>query len=168
MLKVVFLDIDGVLNSRESLRRRSKLSCKRIINIDEIDYPAEPMVSNLNKILKETNARIVVSSTWRLLHPVFDTATEKIKSLKSNSLESIFRNCGIQARIMDITPNIKFGGHRGLDIEAWLKDNKVERYVILDDTDEFFENQKPYFVQTTFEKGLTVELADKAIGILNS
>jgi hypothetical protein len=167
-MKVIFLDIDGCLNSEKSLKRRTKLYVQKLLPMNEIDYPSQPHVAHLNKILEYTNARIVVSSTWRLLHPIYDSAVDIIKDTRSNSLETIFRLQGILGRIHDVTPNIKFGGHRGLDIQSWLYDNEVDRYVILDDVDEFLEEQQPHFVQTTFKDGLTEELANRAIKILNS
>jgi len=52
-MNIVFLDIDGVLNQNGSM-----------------DFPPAldtAKVGNLNLILENTNANIVISSTWRFM-----------------------------------------------------------------------------------------------------
>jgi len=58
---------------------------------------------------------------------------------------------------------------RGDEIEAWLNEHpEVKKFVILDD-DNDMRNLMDHLIQTDFyKKGLTSELADKAIEILNS
>jgi histidinol phosphatase-like enzyme len=53
-MKVVFLDIDGVLNEEKSRSR-----CCGYKGIDD------KKVGNLAKIVKQTNAEIVLISTWK-------------------------------------------------------------------------------------------------------
>jgi hypothetical protein len=55
-LKVIFLDIDGVLVNRRSLRRRS----------GQQSTGDGPRVNALNRIIETTHAELVLSSTWRL------------------------------------------------------------------------------------------------------
>ena len=54
-MKVIFLDVDGVLNTKYSKSR-----CGRFIGIDK------DKVAQLKRIVDETDAEIVLSSTWRL------------------------------------------------------------------------------------------------------
>jgi len=54
-MKVIFLDIDGVLINKASLLKM------------ESDYfPDEKCVQRLNDVIKKTDANIVVSSCWRI------------------------------------------------------------------------------------------------------
>lgn len=55
-MKIIFLDIDGVLNSREYDKKRD---LTKFTNIDETRLPY------VKQIVDETGAAIVLSSTWR-------------------------------------------------------------------------------------------------------
>ncbi len=44
----------------------------------------------------------------------------------------------------------------------------MKNYVILDDDSDMLYNQREHFVKTSWQKGLSVEMADEAIQILNS
>jgi hypothetical protein len=118
-------------------------------------------VSCLNKIIQETQAKIVVSSTWRVSKSVQD-------------LFYLLYRHGVRGEVIDKTPDFcekSKGGlwiskTRGDEIQAWLDDNKdVESFVIIDDDDDilFYDN----FVQTTMDTGLTDVHVQMAIGILN-
>lgn len=67
-MKIIFLDIDGVLNSKKFYERRHRCHEKGIpfaVNWPFSDIDPDS-VDILNKVIKATNARIVMSSTWRL------------------------------------------------------------------------------------------------------
>ena len=156
-MKVIFLDVDGVLNSEHSH------------SIDKNDNWMENEVSEmhikwLKKIVDETGAKIVLSSSWRHYHPLA-TGNPVITDPMFKVLDRKLGAVGLE--IMSITPDF-YGKMRGLEIDAWLNGNaNVDKYVIIDDDTDFTELQKPYFVNTTFKYGLTELLADKAINILN-
>ena len=60
--KIVFLGIDGVLNSEEWVD-------KRFSSYDICDSDVDPdVVNRLIKFLDDTNAKIVLSSSWRSLN----------------------------------------------------------------------------------------------------
>ena len=48
-MKVVFLDFDGVINIKDFSELKFDSNC----------------IKNLNKIIKQTNADVVISSAWR-------------------------------------------------------------------------------------------------------
>ena len=156
-MKVIFLDVDGVLNSEHSH------------SIDKNDNWMENEVSDnhiqwLKKIVDETGAKIVLSSSWRHYHPKA-TGSNTITDPLFKVLDRKLREAGLE--IIDITPDLR-GKMRGLEIDAWLNSNaEVDKYVIIDDDIDFTDLQKPYFVNTTFKYGLTEVLAIKAINILN-
>lgn len=154
-MKIIFCDIDGVLNSAESFKRRNKMVVEKLIYDNQVDWPTEPMLSNLNNIIKATDAKIVISSTWRFLHQLAD-------------LRGIFNRQGLKGEIIDKTPIIHMSMCRGKEIDKWLKDcgKNIESFVILDD-DRDMEPHMDKLVHTTWKKGLTEEHANKATEILN-
>lgn len=162
-MKVIFLDIDGVLNSEkfwndETQPKRWLKAKQDGKNIDEqsalanIDYKA---VELLNRIVKKTDAEIVISSTWK----------------NDFNLPYKLRYMGLIKPYYGITP-YSTTRHRGTDIKMWLdlykEDNTEIKYVIFDDDMDMLEEQIPYFIHTDFRVGLTEEDVEKAIEILNS
>ena len=110
-MKVIFLDIDGVLNSDEYLDRIKNLDIKGIER--EIDVEK---IKLLKKAIDETGAKVVLSSSWRYTR-------------NAQYLKELLSNYGIYVAV---TPFIQ--NKRGLEIKQWLSDNQdVEDFVILDD-----------------------------------
>lgn len=151
-LKIIFLDIDGVLNSCWFMERLAPPH----MALDMPDVDLEN-VKYLNAIIRATGAKVVLSSSWR-----------KIRELKDVA-DYLTVNCGLRADIIDKTPNL-FAQHkqRGDEIAEWLDDHpEVESFVILDDDQDMGELM-PRLVWTGLEapiqewRGLTekhVELA---------
>lgn len=180
-MKVIFLDIDGVLNSNDWAVRRFKE-----VEMDEIAaqypfYEFDPkLVENLNSIIEQTGAVVVVSSTWR-------------HGRTKEDLQSILDRVGFRGEIIDVTPhfgspkNFGYTIPRGCEIEWWLKQKKFQRinwsreeqrkmeekaevknYVILDDDSDMLYGQSEHFVKCSFMNGLTQNEVDKSVKILNS
>jgi hypothetical protein len=106
-MKVIFIDIDGVLN------------CKSTPNPRKLPYVADPkLVTRFRRLLERTGAKAVLSSTWR-----YDPA----------GLFSA-KHWGIP--FIGTTPDLP-KKPRCAEILAWLKDHpKVTRFVIIDDEDD--------------------------------
>ena len=64
-IKVIFLDIDGVLNSEKSINKNLKKFGKE--KGQHALMPDRSHIKLLNHIIKETNCKIVLSSSWRIL-----------------------------------------------------------------------------------------------------
>lgn len=136
-MKVLFLDVDGVLNSLATT------------NFHEL-YPIDPYMAFLvGRIQLQTGCEVVLSSSWRL-HP------EGMQNVSKRVVE-----------LLDKTPYT--GGTRGQEIQEWLniKGPVVEKYAILDDDTDMLPKQFPNFFKTTFETGLTDEIAEKVVKHLN-
>ncbi len=152
-MKIVFLDIDGVLNSHKFLYGKN-FGCKPRTEqwLDMLDPEA---VAHLNAITEATGAQIVISSSWRIAFwQNFDELCE------------ILRKSGIKADIRARTPS--GGDSRGEEIRCWLI-NQLEfplTWVILDDDSDMGDLVK-YHVKTTFAEGLLSGHVDQAIRILN-
>lgn len=145
MDKYIFLDFDGVLINRSSLRRHS----------GDKSEPDSACVAALNRITDETDAKIVVSSVWR-------------KYNSNNILAILLLSWGVTGTMAGSTPIIyKSGGITSdptSEIAAYLKRRPYDSFVILDDMSGIAF--KSNLVQTDHEIGLTEELADRAISIL--
>lgn len=155
-MKVIFLDIDGVMNTEASMIAAHDKGYDGS-SADGWDLNA---VANLKRILETTGAEIVISSTWRF---------ERFQP----ELLRAFQMYGLPCWI-GVTPRKMSLHSRGGEIAMWIRDHldecgvAIERYVILDDDSDMLDEQKPFFVKTHFRNGgLTKELADKAIEILN-
>jgi len=149
-VKVIFLDVDGVLNSLEHFRDTSG---KRKCEADQIDRAC---VARLNSLTQRTGASIVVSSCWRIG-----------KSLRQ--LRELFKTVGIQARVVGKTPHTnKISRPRGDEIQSWIDSRKYapDSFVILDD-DSDMAHLKCRLVQTSFEHGgLLDEHIERAVVML--
>lgn len=144
MSRIIFLDIDGVLNNAEWVRtlyeenrKKGQLSYfERHEN--EIDPTRVKMISDF---AIEMNASIVISSSWRKLHPLYEINDMLIE----NGLYE-----GVQP--IGITPSLN-SGYRGEEVQYWLEQNPhVTSYVIFDDDGDFYPHQP--LVKTSWEEGL--------------
>jgi hypothetical protein len=145
-MRVLFLDIDGVLNSAEWLHlifRMEEFGWKspdsdmpkfRVSHLDPIK------VDMITKLIEELNLCVVLSSTWRLGRTL-EEAYE------------FFSRFGIP--LIGFTPREHESHTRGDAIQMWLDQTlyTVEDFVILDD-DSDMKHLTHRLVKTTWEKGL--------------
>ncbi len=147
MNKVLFLDVDGVLNNGEWAFKMHQQG----VHVYKNDLLYEPSLEQLRRIVRTTGALIVVSSAWRQIPSCYQHLLEWLEKY------------GL--RVYGKTPYI--GGDRGDDISAWFNRNPGEwRYVILDDDDDMGEHLG-CLVRTDFDRGLTEKEADLCIELLN-
>lgn len=148
--KIIFLDVDGVLNSEEFARWLWDNHEKKYRGYEMLDQKA---ILNLQDIVFITGAEIVLSSSWRI-------STTRTKQLKEQLLP--YGLTIIDRTISDAR------GTRGDEIKEWLSRNPdVTHYVILDDDFDMI-GLEDHFVKTTFAKGLLPEHAAKAIKMLTA
>lgn len=138
-MKVIFLDVDGVLNTPKLIKK---------FGYDHID---PVLVALLARIVRETEARIVLSSTWRI-----DENNRKM-------VEAALAQHGLE--LLGSTPvhKKKFPDwvYRHEEIGAWLAENQVSKFAILDDLDD--AGIEGSFFRTDENLGLTAEIAEKVI-----
>jgi hypothetical protein len=141
-VKVLFLDIDGVLNSATFLSQQD--SCHAI---------SSDMVAHINRVIEATSCKIVISSTWRLYWPL-------------GELKAILRQRGLRDVIIDKTPNL---GSRDTEILSWLSNNPhtVTTFAVVDDDIGDLHGVQDRLVATSFVTGATSQTADKLIELLN-
>lgn len=143
--KVIFLDVDGVLNSQRSLMANGRwpnVGNKR--SWHHMDHLAVSLVRGLSEAAK---APIVMSSAWR----VGDNWEKFAEVFKLNIIDKTGSESGI----------------RGNQIKAWLDAHpQVKNYIILDDSSDMLSEQIGHFVMVDPEDGLRVKDMDIACKIL--
>ena len=146
MNRVIFLDVDGVLNNGSWAMEMYDKGIRTYR--DDILY--EPTLERLKRIVDATDAQIVVSSSWRQIPTAYKHLQEWLEMYGM--------------KVADITPYV--GGCRGDDITAWFNRNPGEwSYVILDDEDDM-DGHMDHLVQTDFDVGLIDEDCERAISLL--
>ena len=173
-MKIIFLDIDGVLNSfndfDEMFLEFQLTGVKRVV----IDINK---VLRLKEIIDKTGAKIVLISSWKkYLKRRGDTFITNNKNMQD--IMDILNNNGID--IYDIAPST-LTSNREKEIRLWLKNKDVSNFIIIDDdafTLESFIGKE--LVKTDFIKldetgrgvsslsGLTDTHVEEAISKLNN
>lgn len=145
--KIIFLDIDGVLNCNKTIRR----------TMSGYTFIGNRQLKNLRHIINTTQAKVVLSSDWR-----YDREDPRYNG-DYLELEAELMRCGIQ--FYGFTPELP-SAHRGAEIAQWLAEHpEVSNFVILDDRLDI-EPNKDHWVQTTMVCGLGVAEANQAVEIL--
>lgn len=154
-MKIIFLDIDGVLNSKAYERTLDYCS---IANIDESRIPL------LKQIVDTTGAKIVLSTSWR---KHWDKDVSKC-SEDGKLINDCLERYGLY--VYDKTPFIDDRTKKYDDIKSWLSEhNDVEQFVILDDEPFGWGELQDYLVKTDYRIGRGLERihVEQAIEILN-
>jgi HAD domain in Swiss Army Knife RNA repair proteins len=147
--KILFLDIDGVLNSEVYYKSTSYS--------DSISGRFDPIcVELIKKLVEEFSLRIVISSTWR-----YGAADRLIHELKNTNLIGYLYHEWF-------TPVIH-PAHRGTEIKLWLDLHpEVTDYIIIDDDENMLEEQIKRFVKTDLHEGMTEAHFNRVRAILSS
>jgi len=190
MMKILFLDIDGVLNNANFIQSGKSRSQREIENQskygrfsddDSIGYYAADIdPTSLDKLRTvwtyHPDTKIVISSSWRQL-------------MSHHQIKDIFCYFGWKdSPIIDKTPSLtrhdidptgQTQVLRGHEIKAWIESScqyftadkrtiqhPTYKYAILDDDSDFLEGQP--LVQTSWETGLLDEHVTKVCQILSN
>ena len=169
MTKYIFLDFDGVLNTE--FYQNQLISQGKPWGDENGAFFDPKAVMQLKRIVDATCADIVIESSWKYL------------GLKA--LRDMWAARRLPGRLIDITPftasdswlltaepndiDIEMGHCKGIEIASWLLENasKEVPYIIVDDEYVILESQLPHFILTNPYDGITKEIADRAIGMLN-
>lgn len=155
MRKILFLDVDGVLNNSELPRRPDRNILPELKGQIGID---KELLENFRIITsKHPDLEIVLSSTWRLGH--------------TNLVQIAFERARVPFNLVGKTPQT-YSGHRGREIQMWVDQNVYSpaKLVAIDDdinagSFEFGSNEF-YYARTEWEEGLTVTLVNNVINFL--
>lgn len=152
-MRILFLDFDGVLNSERWVKRnQDKFKSLEWRMTTAIDPEA---VAHLNKIVAATACKVVISSTWRIMHEL-------------PKLRAILKQHGFQysSDVIDRTPSGLSSSRRGHEIAHWLNEHgPIDGIVIIDD-DSDMEHLRHKLVQTSWVNGLMDDHVEPAIRML--
>lgn len=153
MIPLIFLDIDGVLNSVQFIAENT--NGEGVIIVDgELDATAHidpARVARLNRLVGASGARVILSSSWRLLFGLVKTQS----SLKAK---------GFAHELADVTMRLP-GEARHLEIKSYLASLREEPpFVVLDDAEEAGIGFGHRFVRVP--DGLEDEHVDLALRVL--
>ena len=152
-MKIIFLDFDGVM---DNAKYDIYLNKHNLPEKDEFGVLFDPdCIAALAKIVEQTGAKIVISSSWK------DFMTKE-------EIDQRWQKRQLPGEVIDVTPSTS--RHRGDEIATWLNlcPNKCQ-YVILDDQprEQFNTDQYDHLIITNGFYGLTISDAQQAIEILN-
>ena len=156
--KIIFMDVDGVLNYTKWYRRKP-------INLFEQDRDIDPeCVRRIVNICERTGAKIVLSSDWRI---------------DKNSIGRLERAGFPEGLIFSQTPELiwtRFNSptstedySRGREIDMWLNEHPdTYDYVIIDDCEDFSDEQKRFhYIHVNPYIGFTDKNMEDTICILS-
>ena len=169
-MKIIFLDIDGVLNHQIWFEKWHKSEKRTDTEEQYNDSMIDPeSVDLLNKIIADTDAKVVISSSWR-------------KNNTIESMQTLLDKKGFKGEIIGLTPVLYFTGlkdyhysvPRGNEIKAWLEINKgilgdkmsKVKYVIFDDDSDMLLWQRENYFWIDAYCGLTKNIIYKATRFL--
>lgn len=152
-MKVIFLDIDGVLNT--------PYSSSTIDNYIGVD---DNKIKRLAEIVKATKASIILTSTWKIgWEPNY----------KSLAKHAIYLDACLKRFDLKITDKTRERNlrERGMGIRSYLLlYPEIDSWVVLDD--EIFPDYRrykifPHLIQTSPKHGLSDKNVKAAIKLLN-
>lgn len=165
MNNVIFLDIDGVLNSNFwNDNHQKEISDGTLIDIEKIQL--------LAKLVRKTNSKIILHSGWRFW---YNSNLEPIRK-ESENLSRLLQQEGLV--INGITPDFsteeirkskKFSLVKASEILAWLAGHKeVDIWIVIDDLDLHNPEIEAHQIKTDSSIGLTIDDIQKAEKLLLS
>lgn len=159
--RVIFLDVDGVLITLESMRRFNE-TFKGAVNFPSGMFICPKKLQALSDLCKATRASVVISSTWRKMDYPLEEADTKILN-PYLWLKGWLKYFDIPIHPDEKTiegDTISKGGVfisciRGDEIQEWLNRHpEIKKFAIIDDDSDMRPDQISNFVKTQFETGL--------------
>lgn len=152
-MKVIFLDIDGVLNSSRSCMALGGFPFPGKSKDRDWHKFDDVAVGLLRSIVSKTGAEVVLSSSWRI-------------GMGKKEMKELGERLGVN--IFDKTRSSIGSEKRGHQIQEWLDSHTyVTSYVIIDDSADMLSSQKRNFVRVNLDNGLSYEGYKKALDILS-
>jgi hypothetical protein len=153
-MKVIFLDVDGVMISEESFLLTMALGGRVVI------FSRKAMKA-LRAIVKRTGAVVVLTSSWRPMPGYAPTRSYEqfCSALQRNGTP-----------LYDRTPWLEDREHdRSDEICAWLEEHPAESFVLIDDNDRFRNHPelKERWIPIDAEHGLNKTHVERAVELLN-
>jgi hypothetical protein len=144
-MKVIFLDFDGVLNNMGTVFKKIKF--EGFTGIDPTN------VEHFNALMDQTDAKIVVSSTWRM-------------GRSQERLQEILVENGVKGEVVGRTKCL-WSGVRGMEILQWMEHGPVDGFAIIDDSEDM-AHLATHLVRTSWACGFQQLHISKVLETLNT
>lgn len=131
-VKILFVDIDGVLNSLDSAK---KLGTFEVLDVEAVGL--------LRQVTEKHQAEIVITSTWRI-------DPDWLRRINTAFAKAGWEKPPIIDRTPDMADKI-----RGEEIQTWLNANPTESFIIIDDENDMKDEQMSRFVRCDNRVGFT-------------
>ena len=159
-MKVLFLDIDGVLNSDRSFLAYKLNAVLNVEPNEQVYNVIDPIAVNLLNLVLRHDVKVVVSSTHRKFHP-------ELPALRNYLVE-----LGVRGDVIGATVDgwqLKWeDGRRGAEIQEWLdRHPHVTHFAILDDDSDMLDHHAPNFVHIDGRVGLSTHNVQRLQKILD-
>lgn len=143
--RIVFLDIDGVLNNAATAQAPFSMDALNV-------QPLMQLFDEIEDLAIGAEPKLVISSSWR----------HGPEANWDRNIRQAFANAGWgDPPIIARTPDLGDDG-RGAEIQAWLHDNFGEDFtehvvfaIVDDDIHDMLDDQLPFMVKCNTETGLT-------------
>lgn len=154
MSKVIFLDIDGVLNSNFwNDTHQREISDGALIDVEKVKL--------LSQLVNNTYAEIVLHSGWKYW---FDSDLQPLRK-EAEYLRSLLAKEGMMISGMtpdhsteEIRKSKKFSLIKAGEILTWLDEHReVDKWIVIDDLDLHNAEIEMHQIKTDPSIGLTVE-----------
>lgn len=155
-MKVIFLDIDGVVNCSDTKER----SPSKAIGVEQ------SKIALVKQIIEATGAKLILSSTWRIGWFYEETGSHDRDEQDWHYLRDEFFKQGLW--FFDYTPLDK-SRHRGTEIQTWLDkwEDEIDSYIVIDDSMyDIWEMHEGHLIETSFGYGIQDEHVKQAIELL--
>lgn len=150
MKRVLFLDIDGVLNSRRTHHALGQYP----MDLGNLTKMSDPVALRmLQRLCDSAGVSVVLSSAWRKSYPFKDVG-------EALGLPIIDATCDGWTKGLTL---------RGEEIQEWLdRHPDVEHWAIVDDDNDMLPSQKSRFVRTSEREGLTFDAFSRICNLLQA
>ena len=157
-MKVIFLDVDGVLNTHYT----------KVMTAEESVFVEDKKIAILKEIIDRTGAKVVLSSSWRIGWVHLELGADDWCSKDFIELREKLLEFGIELYDKTVVFD-KYMRRRGDEIKKWLDEHEdIEGYVIIDDLGgKWLRPCSSHLLQTNEFKGLEQKHIKVAERILN-
>jgi hypothetical protein len=187
-MNLIFLDVDDVLNVWGYVEKQ----CLKHPLGSDYSYDAQfnfspEIMQNLQSLVFEFDAYLVICSCWRLIQKEFDVwkTHPQLIYMKDRHWKELMRNLNeyfIGDRVIGVTPSIWYSqeqeehtgrsyAERGEEIKLWLKTNLglgVRSFVIIDDSTDMLDLRDTHLAHCTIEGGFDSVVLEDARRILST
>ena len=160
-MNYIFLDIDGVMNNQTDWLNKAKNNLEEFQGHRMFCDKAWELLSN---VCATTNARVVLSSSWRLglTSTKEGFISRHSDDHSSGKLLTYFKKYHIE--LVGLTPS--YYDNRGTQITTYVENylKPTDNWVVLDDEDsDMYGIPKEKIIKTEFETGLLPEHCERIV-----